>query len=346
MMHSLELPANWLPLPLLRSRVFVAVLSALVCLGAMVAFLASVAHNPMSAAHFLYIPIFFAAIFYALPGGLLAAVTAACMFWLSVTLGPSEELGLIHILRTAVYLLFGGVIGSIFQVVKNQLTEAKLQTDRVSQVYGKVLSSLANTVEVRDRHTLGHCERVAKNALVLGKASGLDDRQIELLYWSALLHDLGKLMIPDYILLKDGPLTRLEYEKVQCHPDHGAELLSSVSREFSQIAEIVKSHHECWDGTGYPRALKGESIPLLARIISIVDVFEALTSRRPYRQPMTVMQAVHYIQSAAGSKFDPNLVKILLGCFERGELRASPEALLMTSFESVSSLAAPEVALS
>jgi putative nucleotidyltransferase with HDIG domain len=346
MMHSAELTVSWLNLPLLRSKVFLWVSSAVICTAALLGFLMSVAQNPVFAAHFLYIPIFFAASFYALPGGLLAAVTAACLFWLSVSLGPSEEFGPTHILRTAIYLLFGGVVGGIFQIVKNQLAQAKLHTDRVSQVYGKVLSSLANTVEVRDRHTLGHCERVATNALVLGKAVGLDKQQLELLHWSALLHDLGKLMIPDYILLKDGPLTELEYAEVQHHPDHGAELLSSISHEFSQIAEIVKSHHECWDGSGYPRALSGESIPLLARIISIVDVFEALTSRRPYRQPMSVMQAVHYIQGAAGSKFDPKLVEVFLGCFERGELRASPEALLMASFEPVSSLATREVALS
>ena len=141
-----------------------------------------------------------------------------------------------------------------------------------------------------------------------------------------MLHDLGKIAIPEYVLLKDGPLTDAEYTEVKRHPDFGAELLASVSREFSQIAEVVRAHHERWDGLGYPYHLKGETIPLMSRIISVVDVFEALTSRRPYRQPMYPAEALSHLHANAGKQFDPNLVTIFDICFSRGDIRCAPEA--------------------
>ena len=174
--------------------------------------------------------------------------------------------------------------------------------------YQRVLASLANTVEVRDHHTQGHCERVARNALVMGHALGISSRETTVLYWAARLHDLGKIAVPEYILLKSGRLTEDEFAEIRRHPSYGADLLASVSVTFRPIADVVRAHHERWDGLGYPLGFKGEEIPRLARVIAIVDVFEALTSERPYRSPMPATQALQYVRNGSRTQFDPELV--------------------------------------
>lgn len=174
--------------------------------------------------------------------------------------------------------------------------------------YRRILASLAKTVEVRDHHTQGHCERVARNALVMGHALGISSTEASVLYWAARLHDLGKIAVPEYILLKNGRLTEDEFAEIRRHPAYGADLLASVSVTFRPIADVVRAHHERWDGLGYPLGFRAEEIPRLARVIAIVDVFEALTSERPYRSPMPATQALQYIRNGAGTQFDPDLV--------------------------------------
>ena len=155
----------------------------------------------------------------------------------------------------------------------------------------------------------------------MGTELGFSESQLELLYWSALLHDLGKIAVPEYILLKPGPLTEEEYNQIKRHPGYGAELLESISPDFAPLAEVVRAHHERWDGAGYPLGLSGGRIPLMSRIIAIVDVFEALTSARPYRQPVPYGQAMAYISEGAGSQFDPQLVPLFDGLYQAGRLR-------------------------
>jgi len=152
----------------------------------------------------------------------------------------------------------------------------------------------------------------------MGTELGFSESQLELLYWSALLHDLGKIAVPEYILLKPGPLTEEEYNQIKRHPGRGAELLESISPDFAPLAEVVRAHHERWDGAGYPLGLSGEAVPLMSRIIAIVDVFEALTSARPYRQPVPAEQAMAYISEGAGSQFDPQLVPLFDGLYRGG----------------------------
>jgi hypothetical protein len=280
---------------------------------------------PSSAfAQLAYLPILLAGAMFDLRGALVVAFIVAIL-----TL-PLFENELSQWLQVgSLYLLFGIVVGALFQAVKLKLKKVQTRAEYLSEMYTKMLSSLASTVEVRDRHTRGHCQRVAQNALVIGQAMGLNDHQLDLLYWGAMLHDLGKIAIPEYVLLKDGPLSELEYDKVKQHPGVGAELLSSVSKEFAQIAEVVRGHHERWDGLGYPDRLRGETIPLMSRIISVVDVFEALTSRRPYRQPMYPGEALHYLRNGAGKQFDPKLVAVFDACYAKGEIRCAPEAELL-----------------
>ncbi len=285
---------------------------------------------PALLAQLVYLPILLAAALFGLRGGFVVGLLVALLTYF---FGPSEEKFAVAWLASSLYLFFGITVGALFEAVTMRLHKVEKRVDRLSEMYTKMLSSLASTVEVRDRHTQGHCERVARNALVVGQALGLSETRLEQLYWSALLHDLGKIAIPEYILLKDGALTEVEYAEVKRHPDYGANLLASVSREFAQIAEIVRSHHERYDGTGYPHRLSGEAIPLLSRVISIVDVFEALTSRRPYRQPMPPDKALNYVCEAAAEQFDPHLVTVFERCYKRGEIRCSPEAGLGTTFD-------------
>ena len=280
--------------------------------------------TPGLLAQLVYLPILLAAAVFGLRGGIVVGLLVAATVTPLLHLGPrGETLGGLWWVKGGLYVLFGVIVGALFQGLANRLRRLERRAERLSEVYTRTLSSLAQTVEVRDRHTQGHSERVARNAMVLGRELGLDERHLELLYWSALLHDLGKIAVPDYILLKDGPLTKREYEEVKRHPVHGAELLRSLASEFAPIAEIVEAHHERWDGLGYPRGRQGAEIPLLSRIISIVDVFEALTSERSYRRPMSEEEALEFILDATGRQFDPTLVTGFEACHGRGMIRSA-----------------------
>ena len=279
-----------------------------------------------------FLPILLVAAFFGLSGGLVVGLLLALLNGSQVAAGPSEGIILEGWVRSSSYIVFGLIAGGIFHIYYDRFEEIDKRAQYLSGLYTKMLSSLANTVEIRDRHTQGHCERVAKNALVVGKSLGLPKHQLDTLYWSALLHDLGKIAIPEYILQKDSGLTVLEYAEVKRHADYGANLLASVSPEFNEIADIVRSHHERYDGNGYPNGLKAGEIPLCGRIISIIDVFEALTSRRPYRQPMRPADALDYIKANAGKQFDPQLVGVFETCYVNSDICCSSEADLTSPF--------------
>jgi len=300
------------------------------------AVLAAALYNPNSLNLWLtqlaFLPILLAAAFFGLSGGLVVGLLLALLSGSQGTAGPSEGIILETWVSGTSYLVFGFVAGGIFHILNDRFRRVDKRAKHLSELYTKMLSSLANTVEVRDRHTQGHCERVAKNARVVGKSLGLSKDQQDTLYWSALLHDLGKIAIPEYILQKDSKLTVLEYAEVKRHADYGANLLASVSTEFKEIADIVRSHHERYDGNGYPNGLKADEIPLAGRIISIIDVFEALTSRRPYRQPMRPADALDYIKANAGKQFDPDLVGVFETCYVNSDICCSLEADLKSPF--------------
>ena len=142
-----------------------------------------------------------------------------------------------------------------------------------------------------------------------------------------MLHDLGKIAVPEFVLQKQGRLSEEEFSEIRRHPSYGADLLASVSTEFRPIADVVRAHHERWDGQGYPLGLHTDEIPLMARIIAIVDVFEALTSERPYREPMGPEHALEYIRNGAGTQFDPRIVPLFESLYERGGLVCSSGVL-------------------
>jgi len=172
--------------------------------------------------------------------------------------------------------------------------------------------TLALTIEARDTLTTGHCERMARHAVRVGRSIGLDEDDIHALHRGGYLHDVGNVGVPDAVLLKPGPLTPEEIEVMRRHTEIGDSLCAPL-QSLQRVRPIVRSHHERIDGSGYPSALRGDDVPLLAQIIGVVDVYDALTSQRPYRTATSGSEAAQYLVTAAGEgKFDVRLVEAFL----------------------------------
>ncbi len=183
--------------------------------------------------------------------------------------------------------------------------------DNLAVAYDATIEGWARALDLRDKETEGHSQRVTNMTMRLARAMGLSDEALVHIRRGALLHDIGKMGVPDGILLKPGPLTDEEWVVMRKHPVYAYELLAPIA--FLRPAlDIPYCHHEKWDGTGYPRGLKGEQIPLAARIFAVVDVWDALRSNRPYRSAWPVDRVQSHIQAQAGSHFDPQIVKIFL----------------------------------
>lgn len=175
-----------------------------------------------------------------------------------------------------------------------------------------VITTLALTIEARDPYTLGHCDRLSRYAVALGEALGLDHEMVRALRLGGYLHDLGKIAVPDGILLKPGPLDPIEQERIRAHPGAGSDLVLGL-RSMELVRPIMRHHHEKWDGSGYPDGLKGEAIPLGARIISVVDVFDALHTERPYKAALSRSEAVSLlIRETDAGYWDPRVVETFL----------------------------------
>ncbi len=188
--------------------------------------------------------------------------------------------------------------------------EARIHAEEMSALHVRTIHALAMAIEARDRTTHDHLRRVQIYAVELGREMGLDTTELEALRTASVLHDIGKLGVPEHIISKPGRLTPEEFEKVQAHPVVGAEILERVNFPYA-VVPIVRCHHERWDGSGYPDGLKGENIPVGARILSVVDCFDALASDRQYRKAMSTDQAIQVVQRAAGKDFDPRVVGLL-----------------------------------
>jgi len=175
-----------------------------------------------------------------------------------------------------------------------------------------VLLALALAVEQRDDVTAGHCERLAITSLALGMFMGLDKTSLVALYRGAFLHDIGKVGVPDAILLKPGKLTPQEWAVMQGHPMRGAEICGHLP-SLAPVLPIIRHHHERWDGTGYPDGLRGEQIPLLARVLQIADIFDALTSQRCYKPAYTPKAAIEIIEEETARGWrDPQVVSMFM----------------------------------
>ncbi|CAH1387234.1 HD-GYP domain-containing protein [Candidatus Nitrotoga sp. M5] len=199
------------------------------------------------------------------------------------------------------------------QLVAERTSELKKSNLQLEQSHLVILQQLGRAADYRDNETGKHVVRVGSFSKLLGLASGLSKPQSELLMYAAMMHDIGKIGIPDHILLKPGKLTVDEFEIMKRHPLIGAEIIGDHDAEVMQMAkQISLGHHEKWNGKGYPYGLSGESIPLVGRIVAIADVFDALTSVRPYKRAWSVDSALDLLRKEAGQHFDPNLIKLFL----------------------------------
>ena len=180
-----------------------------------------------------------------------------------------------------------------------------------------ILIALSEAVETCDPYTRGHSARVARMAAEIGRRLGCDDAQIALLRLGGALHDVGKLGVRDEVLRKPGPLTRRELREVRAHPEIGARMIAR-DPELRPALPIVLYHHERWDGEGYPSRRSGTEVPLEARIMAVVDSYDAMTSDRPYRAALSPELAVEEIERCAGTQFDPDVAAAFLAAWESG----------------------------
>jgi putative nucleotidyltransferase with HDIG domain len=198
------------------------------------------------------------------------------------------------------------------------ITERKRAQDALQTAHAELRDAYDRTIEgwvraldLRDRETEGHTQRVTETTLKLARAIGIPEADITHIRRGALLHDIGKLAIPDEILQKPGPLDEGEWEKMRRHPLYAYEVLYPIAY-LRPALDIPFSHHERWDGSGYPQGLKGEEIPLTARLFAIVDVWDALSHDRPYRKASPAAEVIKYLKQEAGRLFDPQLVRLSL----------------------------------
>jgi putative nucleotidyltransferase with HDIG domain len=198
------------------------------------------------------------------------------------------------------------------------IENARLEGD-VRSMFLNIIVSMAGAVDAKDAYTHGHSMRVARMALIVAQERGMAREEIETLMLSAILHDVGKIAIPDKVLKKAGRLDRKEFEIMKTHTTAGARMLSHIPALENVIPGILE-HHEFWNGTGYPGGLEGEKISLAGRIIHIGDAFDAMTTDRIYRQKTSVDQALEEIEKFSGIQFDPDCVTLLLDAHRRGKV--------------------------
>ncbi|MCS6907726.1 MAG: response regulator [Anaerolineales bacterium] len=196
----------------------------------------------------------------------------------------------------------------------------EIKLAQLHKAYEDSLTALANAIDVRDPYTRGHVERVTAYSQVLAQEMGCPEALIEQIRFGAILHDIGKIVIQDEVLLKSSPLTQDEWEKMKRHPITGAEMIKDIAY-LAAAAPIIRHHHERWDGTGYPDGLKGEEIPLGARIVAVADSFDAVSIDRPYRNGLALLEAYQEILKCSGTHFDPQVVKAFQRAWEQNKIQ-------------------------
>ena len=236
--------------------------------------------------------------------------------------GASVALLLVNALRnlevTTLALIFPVVIVSYLMLRSTfgRLEDAEQHSVQLNGLYLSTIETLATAIDAKDDVTHGHIRRVQGAAVALAKELAIKDAMLmKAIEAAALLHDTGKIAVPEHILNKPGKLTPAEFEKMKMHAPIGAEILSAIDFPYP-VVPIVRHHHENWDGTGYPDGIKGEAIPIGARILSVVDCFDALTSDRPYRQAMTDEAALEILVARRGTMYDPTIVDVFVRTYK------------------------------
>lgn len=238
-----------------------------------------------------------------------------------------------HRVSLAFVLLMMPLLGVIYLTYRSSTKRVEAEQQKnaeLNRVFLSTIEALAMAIDAKDQVTHGHIRRVQRYTMALAETVGIkDDKQIKALEAAALLHDTGKLAVPEYILNKPGPLTASEFERMKLHAAVGADILKSIDFPYP-VEPIVRHHHENWDGSGYPDGIKGQEIPLGARILSVVDCYDALTSDRPYRPRMTRQQAEHVLRERRAKMYDPWVVDEFLGILDRlEEQEASNHAITL-----------------
>ena len=250
-----------------------------------------------------------------LPFYLVGAVLAAIAHLISVHFGWTTSLLLIPMVYT---------IHRAYRSQMKAIEDRQAHIEEVEALQLRTIEGLAMAIEAKDHNTHEHLMRVRVYVSEIGATMGLPKDLMQALLTASFLHDIGKLAVPEHIINKPGKLTPEEFEKMKIHPVVGADILDRVRFPYP-VVPIVRSHHEAWDGSGYPDGLKGADIPVGARILSVVDCFDALASDRPYRMALPLEQAMEFVKSKAGSQFDPGIVAILESRYVELEHMASEQ---------------------
>ena len=219
------------------------------------------------------------------------------------------------------------VVGVFVPLLVLSYASSRLSTARVEatnghlnelrQLYLSTIEALALAIDAKDQVTSGHIRRVQRHSVALARELGITDaHQINAIEAAALLHDLGKLAMPEHILNKPGKLTPVEFAQMKTHATIGADILATIDFPYP-VEPIVRHHHEMWDGKGYPEGIRGEDIPIGARILAVVDCFDALTSDRPYRRALTREQALAVIVERRGTQYDPRVVDTFIAACDQ-----------------------------
>jgi diguanylate cyclase (GGDEF)-like protein/putative nucleotidyltransferase with HDIG domain len=195
-----------------------------------------------------------------------------------------------------------------YRILKARFRAEQRRAEQLAELHLATIEALARAIDAKDGTAENHIRRVQLYAAAVARELGMSAAETQAVRTAALLHDIGKLAVPEHILSKPGPLTAEEFQKVQAHPQVGADIIAAVPFSYP-VAPLIQNHHERWDGRGYPRGLKGDDIPLGARILFLVDYFDALTSNRPYHEAMTFEAAVALIEQEAGKALDPRCVQ-------------------------------------
>ncbi len=276
--------------------------------------------TPSALGHFAYVPITVAAYGAGARGGALAGLAGAVM------LGPAllvvdhrSDVGLPWLVRAAFFVGIGAMAGWLFDRSRSATRAWRAAALRADAEHHGAMIALAEAAEAKDPTTGDHMYRCRDLAAALAREASMPGPAVADIAWSAMLHDIGKLWVPDRVLTKPDALGPDEWEAVRQHPARGADLLERAG-SFETARRIARWHHENLDGSGYPDGLRGAAIPVEARVVRIVDAWDAMVNDRPYRRAMALGRAMQELRDGAGRQFDPELVALFLAMAEDGRL--------------------------
>jgi ribonuclease P protein subunit RPR2 len=221
-------------------------------------------------------------------------------------------------------IVFARELGELYRQERARSRELERVLESLQESYLATMTSLAQVIEAKDRTTRGHLDRTQAYGLALARRIDRSLLASPSLGYGFFLHDIGKVGVPEHILCKRGPLSVQEWEVMRRHPVVGAQIVSPITF-LREAVDLIRHHHERFDGTGYPDSLRGEAIPLPARIFAVCDSFDAMTSDRPYRGSIGVHRALEEVEAGAGTQFDPEVVRVFVRMIDEGPVEDDPD---------------------